>query len=290
MSSSLADLLPDASEPGRIRVWLKSAEYTTRLLTGDGGDPWQTPALYLAYFSQAHGLLRPDVAVVEVSGLYASWLARHPAYLDEMGAKRRFAFPIRKLLEAEEPRAILAEVLDGVAGYLRGQVPLVLALPSPRHWVQIANRAVGREEAEFDADGVEDCAMYMADMLRSVSQAKLAGLLLEELPDDADCGPLDIERYRPLINVARHYRWGVSILLGSAPPAAMPSATDVDALIGAASDLAGAPCATGIDVSDALWAGEAPPPLGARQFYFARIPKTQHPEQVLESIALLRSA
>jgi len=288
MSTSLADLLPGAHGNGRIRLWLKSAEYTTRLLLGAAGDPWRSPAEYLAYFSQAHGLLRPDVAVVEVGGLYASWLARNPAYRDDMASKRRFAFPLRKLLEAEEPRAVLAEVLEGVAAALRGQVPLVLALPSPRHWVNIANGEVGRDVVDFDPDGVEDCAMYMADVLRSVSQAPLAGLLLEEHPDDTAFGALDIERYRPLLNVARHYRWGTAVRVGAAPLGVMPAAEDVDALIGATPDLSGAPCAVGLDVSDTVWGGETPAPLLPGQFHFLRIPAGQDPEQVLECVARLR--
>ncbi|MBL8437638.1 MAG: hypothetical protein JNM61_05505 [Zoogloeaceae bacterium] len=51
---------------------MKSAAYTPRLLLRDGGDPWQGAAQYLADFSQAHWLLRPDVAVVEVGGLFDS--------------------------------------------------------------------------------------------------------------------------------------------------------------------------------------------------------------------------
>lgn len=61
----------------------------------------------------------------------------------EMGAKRRQAFPQLKLLEVEPPRAILAEVLEAVIGHLRGQAPLVLAMPSARNWLMRANVEAG---------------------------------------------------------------------------------------------------------------------------------------------------
>lgn len=291
MSQGLADLLPTAAGGGRIRVWLKSAEYTSRLLLGAASDPWQGAAQYLAYFSQAHGLLRPDVAVVEVGGLYDSWLARNPELRTEMGSKRRLAFPLRKLLEAETPRAILGEVLEAVVAHLRGQVPLVLALPSPRNWLYQANLQAGRDDVELDADGIEDSAMYVADVLRSVSHHPVSGLLFEERMGDAGCGPLELERYRPLFNVAKHYRWGVAVRLGDAPLAALPAPGDVDALIGGtAAEVAGAPCALGLDVGDALWSGAEPPALAPGQFYFVDIPKDQRPELVLDSLTKLRGS
>lgn len=287
MTQPLADLLPGGAGGGSVRVWLKSADYTLRLL-GNGSDPWAGAAQYLAYFSQAHGLLRPDVAVVEVGGLYDSWLVRHPELQIEMGAKRRLAWPLRKWLEAEPPRAILAEVLTAVGAHLRGQVPLVLAMPSPRNWLYRANLLAGREDIALDADGIEDAAMYVADVLRSVSQLDVAGLLFEERDDDAAFGPLEVERYRPVLNVARHYRWSVALRLGVAPLAAQPAAEDVQALIGPAASLQGADVATGLDVGEALWSGKALPALGARQFWFAEIPRAHEPERVLESLARLR--
>ena len=66
MTGPFAERLPDAAGKGSIRVWLKSSAYTRRLLLGAAGDPWISGAHYLAYFSQAHGLLKPDVAVLEV--------------------------------------------------------------------------------------------------------------------------------------------------------------------------------------------------------------------------------
>lgn len=289
MSAGLADLLPGAPGGGRIRVWLKSAAYTSRLLLGEGGDPWQGAAQYLAWFSQANGLLKPDVAVVEVGSLYESIFRREPALATEMAAKRRLAWPLRRLLEPSEPRALLAEVIEAVIAHLRGQVPLVLSVPSPRHWLLLANRLAGRADVELDPDGIEDAAMYVADVLRSVSHLPVGGLLLEELADDRDYGAVDFERYRPVINVAHHYRWSLALRLGESALLAHADPADLDVLIGDAAQVEGAACAVGVDVGKPLWSGESIPPLGARQFYFAEVHPEQKPEHVLDCLVKLRS-
>ena len=287
MSQSLADSLPGKGGSG-LKVWLKSSAYTRRLLLGEGGDPWLGAAPYLAYFSQAQGLLRPDVAVVEVGELFDSWLVRHPEVRAELGSKRRLSFPLRKLLEQDEPRRLLAEVVEAVVANLRGQTPLVLAMPSPKHWLHRANVLAGRSDIELDPDGIEDAAMYMADLLRSVSSSPVGGVLLEEHPDDAAMGETDLERYRPLINVARHYRWSLALRPQGTGVAESPVLAEFDAVLSPLVALP-APVSTGVDVSPLLWSGAALPALGKAQFYFVEIPETQRPEFVLESLARLRA-
>lgn len=288
MSQGLVDLLAGSQGDRGIRVWLKSSAYTSRLLLGEAGDPWRSAAEYLAYFSQAHGLLRPDVAVVEVGELYDSWLASHPELQVELGAKRKVSFPLRKLLEPIAPREVLAEVLGAVVAHLRGQVPLVLAMPSPRAWLYRANLLAGRDDIDPESGDIEDAAMYVADLLRSVSQLPIAGLLFEEDIPDWSLGPVDVELYRPVLNVAHHYRWSVAIRLGNEPLQAWPNEDDVQAVIGAPALLEGGSCAIGVDVGTALWSEENLPPLGEKQFYFVEVPRSHQPEQVLEHLARLR--
>ena len=289
MSQSLADVLPGYWGGNGLKVWLKSSAYTRRLLLGEGGDPWLSGAQFLAYFSQAQGLLRPDVAVVEVGELFDSWLARHPEVRAEMGSKKRLSFPLRKLLEQEEPRLLLAEIVEAVLANLRGQTPLVLAMPSPKHWLYHANELAGRTDIELDPDGIEDAAMYMADLIRSVSAHPVGGVLLEEHPDDASMGETDIERYRPLINVTRHYRWSIALRPQGDAVQASPALADFDAVISPTVRVP-VPASTGRDVGSVLWSGEALPALETGQFYFAEIPATQQPESVLENLARLRAS
>ena len=111
MSQSLADLINADGVPVGLRMWLKSSAYTQRLLLGASGDPWVSASQYLAYFSQAQGLLKPDVAVIEVGELFDSWLSRNPELKPEMVGKRKLSYPLRKLLEQTQPRALLQKLL-----------------------------------------------------------------------------------------------------------------------------------------------------------------------------------
>ncbi|MDQ0507475.1 hypothetical protein [Xanthobacter agilis] len=279
MSPRLLDDLPRPSGAPGLRVWLKTSGYARRLLLGEAGDPWESAASYLAFFNQAQGLLRPDVGVVEVGELYRSWLARHPALKAEMGSKKRAAFPLKRMLEEEGPRQLLAEVVEAVAASLRGQTPLVLALPSPRRWLAEAAALAGRDGIDIDADLIEDATMYMADLVRAVSGHPVGGLLLEEGSDGVAA---DVGAYRTLVNIGRHYRWGVA--LRGAPDG---TARDFDTIISAAPAGVG-DLARGLDVSDALWSGLPLAALGAGQFYFAEIPESAQPEAVLQHLARLR--
>jgi hypothetical protein len=288
MSRSLAELLPGSAGRGSIRVWLKSSAYTRHLLLGESGDPWVSAAHYLAYFSQAHGLLKPDVAVIEVGELYDAWAARHGGLSVAPGARRRPATALRRLLEPAEPKALLAEVVEAVLAHLRGQAPLVLAMPSPKSWIGIANRMSGRDDIEAGADDSEDAAMYIADLLRAVSAFEVSGLLLEESPGDAAFSSEDLARYQSVVNVLRHYRWSLALRL---PPtvALQPEAlSDLDAVISPNTERAGV-AAVGRDISAAFAAGEGIPSLGERQFHFAQIPPGLRPESVLEAMSRLRS-
>lgn len=286
MSQNLADLMPAAGGLAGLRLWLKSSAYARPLLLGAAGDPWLSASGYLAYFSQVQGLLKPDVAVLEVGELFESWLRRAPGLAAAMGSKRKMSFPLRHLLEQAPPRALLAEIIEAVLARLGGQLPLVLALPSPRQWLREASRAAGRAGAEPDPDSIEDAAMYMADLVRSVSGQAVGGLLIEEAQQGPDDGPGDLELYRPLINVAKHYRWPLALRTGPGGVRAGGAVAEFDVIIGAAD--AGAR-AHGVDASAALHAGQPLPELGPRQFYYIEIAAGANPERVLESLGALRA-
>lgn len=284
MSTNLADLMPAEGTPVNIKMWLKSFAYAKRLLVGESGDPWESASRYLAFFSQAQGLLKPDVAVIEVGELFDAWLRRNPAVKAELAGKRKLSYPLRKLLEQQQPRELLAEIIEAVVAQLRGQAPLVLSMPSPSSWLQLANLAAGREDAELDGDSIEDSAMYMADLARSVSGAAVGGLLLEE----SSPAQVDLELYRPLLNVTRHYRWPLALRLGEGNLLDTPALSEIDLFIGAGG-FPEAGSAHGLDVSGMVWGGKPVPALEPSQFYFIEIPRDATPELVLERVAGLRA-
>ena len=122
--------------------------------------------------------------------------------------------------------------------------------------------------------------MYMADLARSVSHLPIGGLLLEEEAEEAGDGGA---AYRTLVNVARHYRWGLA--LRGRPGR---GAEDFDTVISCAPPQ-GLDLALGLDVSAPLWSGGPVEALGAGQFYFAEIPVGTQPEAVLQNLARLRA-
>jgi hypothetical protein len=287
MSQHLADLITAEAAGSDLRLWLKSYSYTRRLLLGESGDPWESASRYLVYFAQAQGLLKPDVAVIEVGELFDACLKRTPGLKGELAAKRKLSYPLRRLLEEPQPRELLAEIVAAVLNQLCSRSPLVLSMPSPRSWLMRANRAAGREDVEPDADSIEDCAMYLADLARSVSAHAVGGILLEESLASADAEPTDPELYRPLINVAKHYRWPLALRLGAGGVLESPALSEFEVFIGAGT-LPAAGSARGIDVSGELWGGRPVAELTPSAFYFAEIPAGAQPEQVLESLGRLR--
>ncbi|WP_066710564.1 hypothetical protein [Celeribacter ethanolicus] len=272
MSQYLADDLPDATGTKALRVWLESSGYARRLLLGREGDPWaEGAAKYLSFFTQARGLLRSDVAVVNVGDLFRSWMARHPGLVAEMASKTRATYPLRRMLEEAGPRALLDEVVEAVGAHLQGQTPLVLAMPAPGAWLAEAQELVGRAP-EVDADTTEDAAMYIADFMRCVAQRPVGGLLLEEGE-----APGEVSAYTPLFNAARHYRWAVvgrGVAAGQDAP--------FDAVIGTDDKVQGR------DVSAALFGGMDLPKTTSVQFLYAQVPVDHPPEAVLDAVARLQ--
>jgi hypothetical protein len=287
MTSDLGRFLPDGSGADGVRTWLKSSGYARRLLLGVDGDPWGSPAAFLAFFAQAHGLLRPDVAIVDVADLHRSWLRRHPDLVGEMGTRRRAAVPLRRLLDEDGPRRVLNEVVEALLGHLRGRAPLVLAFPSPHAWLVEAKAIAGLGDLAVDADAIEDAAMYVADLLRAVSTHPIAGVFFEEEPG-REVDAAGLAAYRPILNVADHYRWGVAIraqfaagvtAADLAPFAAVIADRPLDAAIAGA---------FGLDVGEAVWSGGAVPDRAPGTFRFLEIPVEARPETVLESLERLR--
>lgn len=292
MSSGPGLVLPrpasDGQGAGAVRVWLKPDAYAKRLLLGSpDADPWESAAHYLAYFTPSNGLLKPDVAVVDAGDLYDHWIRRAGGLATRLGKRRKPASALRALLEADEARALLSEAIGAVLSHLNSRQPVVLSMPSPRHWLMHANRLAGEADVAPGPDDVEDASMYIADLMRGVSSHAISGVLLEEQTDDTGFGEADVERYTSVINLARHYRWS---LVTRAPLAAsLPDGTlrDFDAVIGGTACPGGGP-ARGRDISAGFAAGTEASALEDDEFYFVQIDPAQQPEAVLARLARLR--
>lgn len=291
MSTPFAQRLRQGASDGGIRLWLKSSAYTRRLLQGSAdADVWQSAAGYLAWFSQAQSLLKPDVAVVEVGELYDAWVARNGGLAARLGKRRTPTMALRRLLEEDAPKALLAEALDAVSAHLRGQVPIVLAMPSPRHWLRHANRLANQPDEAPDADTVEDATLYVADLLRSVSTKAVACVLLEEAADDTALSGEDLRSYRSLVNITQHYRWSLALRLPAGTALLADASTLFDAVITAEVPACDTAFAVGQDASVAFANAAVAPVAAGGRFRFVELAPDMRPEAVLDALQAWRVA
>ncbi|HET8883560.1 MAG TPA: hypothetical protein VFM56_15415 [Solimonas sp.] len=267
------------------RLWLDYAEYAGALLS-NGSVPWLDVSELVAWQRKAQGLLQSDVLELPVGSVSAAWLQAHPALLDAMRGKRRAVFPLKTLLADAGLRAHLLELAQGLrASFAR--LPLALVCPSPKRWAIDAHRvAFGADDTDandFGPDEAEDAAAYLADFLRTFGDVGVDVLLLQESADSepGDAGALDA--YRPVQNVAAHYRWELGL--------AMPDGRHAGDAPGFGFVIAPQPAGDkrcGRIVPADFWSGADAPEGSANGFRYARVPGDAKPETVLQRLAALR--
>lgn len=284
MAIDLVNYLDDREN--HPRLWINFNSYAKKLLS-KGENPWTTPASYMSFYGQAHGLVKADVAVLDIWDLYQHWMQEDKGALESMVTNRRVTAPVKKMLEAFAPRELLAEVITAVSNNYNGSVPIVLIIPSPRALVVKAYRAANDGDIEPDDMSVDTASMYLADYLRYFSETEISGVLLME---DESLMPLNSEElswYQPVFNVTKHYRWAVGIHLPTAiENFVLPEGVNFS-IVPAQSGLADE--SLGIDISENLWDQSSEPLEGKdRGFYYLSIPESSMPEAVLETLSTLK--
>lgn len=255
-------------------LWLDATAYAERLL-GGGSVPWSDTTAALAWYGKLSGLLRPDIVSVPLVNLVQHLLLKRPALKDAMRARSRALFPVRTLLADEGLRGLAKEICTGVAR-TSGNHPVVLTLPTPGALTRFAYQAAhgGTTEDVFEPEDFEDAAAYVADFLREMAETGIAGITLVADASEAGLGMDAASAFRPVINVAQHYRWKTGVLL---PPDVAPSG---DAPSGV--DYAIANSAVG-DLPTFIWNSTGGEPLRGWV-----IPENAEPEGVLAHLEELR--
>jgi len=269
------------------RLWINFTSYTKKLLLGADENPWSTPAAYMSYYGQAHGLVKAEVVVLDVWDLFQHWMQEDPEAIPSMAGKRRVTVALRTMLEAYGPRELLAEVITALGNNYGASTPMVLVMPSPRSLLVKAHQAANGEVAEPDEMNVDTASMYVADFLRYFSETDLSGVLLMEDPDLLPENGEELSWYQPIYNVAKHYRWNVGLYLPSAD-----KDYDLPDDLNFAIAPAGSPTADkalGVEITDVLWASDSDKTLPATNgFYYLSIPADAKPETVLETLETLK--
>ncbi len=284
MSMDLVSYL-DAGEDSP-RLWIDFNTYAKKLLLGEGENPWSTPASYMSFYGQAHGLVAAEIVVIDVWDLFQHWFEEDKDALPSMAGKRRATVALKKMLEAYQPRELLAEVITAMSNNYGDTIPMVLVMPSPRSLLVKAHKAANAVDVEPDEMNVDTASMYVADYLRYFSELNIAGVLLVEDPDlMPTCGE-ELDWYQPVYNVAHHYRWSVGVKL--------PVVIDdfdvpetIDFSIMPIEPKAGSGV-TGIDITNSIWDGEGGVSAPEKGFYYLSIPEDSKPEYVLEILSNLR--
>jgi len=266
-------------------VWLDDALYAERLLAA-GETPWLDSGEYVSFRRQAAALLKSDILALSLGRATEAWVRAHPGLGAAMAAKKRNVAPLRVLLGDTDLRAHLLDLAQGLhACFL--DVPFVLTLPSPPRWVTDAHRLAHGAESELAVgeDETDSAAVYIADFLREFAEVGCAGILLEESTDSTPRSADEIEWYRPVINVAEHYRWDIGLRTGNGAPLP-PGSGPVSFTIAAQTTSDGL---GGVAVTADFWDGAAVPEVPAGGFLFAEIPPDGRPETILERIAELHA-
>jgi len=281
----VAALLERIATAAPALIWLDDTAYVARLL-GGGRTPWLDAAELVALRRKASGLLRPQVTVLSVGGVFDACVAADAGLLETMRAKKRAIAPLRTVLADPTVRAKLLEVCRALRSTFPA-VPFLLSLPSPRRWVAEAYRQAFGATASV-AVGIEETdsgSVYVAEFLRTFGEVDIGGLLLLEQADAEPKSAAEIAWYKPVINVCAHYRWDLGLQL--------PDATAfVGPLEGVGFVIAPRPldgAVVGIATPGDFWSGGPLPPVPKGGFRFAEIPADGIPEQVLERLAILRS-
>jgi vacuolar-type H+-ATPase subunit F/Vma7 len=266
MSTPFDTLLAAPPSGRKVALLLDHTGYGSRRILHGRPVPWTDPVACASYFGQAQGLLQPDATLVDAGAALDQHIVTRADLIREMGARSRTGFALKTLLADED----LAQKLHKLVQVLSetSRQPVVLQVPSPLRWLSRAQRTAGNADlAAIETDHGEAASMYMSDWLRRFDSLPIALLLLDGRNTDPDLKALpddDLAVYTPLINAARHYRWGLALR--------------TDEHVTRAED-----ATAGAVVPDIFWSDHGPAPCGV--FRIASIPADIEPERVLARLA-----
>jgi hypothetical protein len=244
-------------------------EYATSVILRGGDVPWDNATAYSAFFAQAQGLLRPDVALLDLKRLYDHLTAGNTRLETAMGGKSRTGYALRTLLADDDTNKAVLEFATVFAQTARQ--PVVLRIPSPMEWLIATHRFGGAVNlSDLDADDAENASMYVGDWLRAFAALPVAGLMLDDRTTDEGFRhvPVGLEVYKPIANVTSNYRW----TLGQLDDAHVHLQADT---------------AVGGYIPARFWL-DSDVELPSADFYLAEIPSAARPEDVLLRLDALR--
>ncbi|WP_240377142.1 hypothetical protein [Bacillus piscicola] len=278
------------------KVWINFIPYAERLFSAGRDDLWNNSDTFISVYSQGQGLIRSDVLSIPAGDVYMDLIQREEELFQPwMGKKPTFS--LKKLLALEEPRGFLTDVLTALQNLYRGDLPVVLVVPSPQTILQILHEKVRPDqEVTIQEHDIEAASMYLAEYLRKFSTLGLSAIVIKE--EEPAYGKLSetLSLYEPILNIAQHYQWSVGMELQGPAKEIKDCEDKVDFYLFGTSDLNSLfplwqkGIASGGGLNTEFWTetsnGIERTPTG---LIYGEIPKDANPEGVLARLQELRT-
>jgi hypothetical protein len=266
-------------------LWVDFDAYAHTVFAGGSSQWLQDPARRAAALEQAQKVVASQVLTID---LLAPFLA---AGEPREGSAAAAAM---SMLENSVAHDYVNTLLDAVGHRLARDMDIVVALPSPRELLV----AAGAPPSEMpDFNDLDDAAMALTDLLRSLSSKPLQALLVKVSEPQA-FGADEAEAAATLVAAVRHFGWRIAVATpdpGWPPGEALLAAIDADLYLFPEAPLdallSRADRRVGGGLGEGFWsASEALPPAVAAAVLYGTIPPRLAPEQVLARRAALRTA
>ena len=181
MTTSLLDTIASPPSGRATALLLDHHEYAQAVFLRNRAVPWDDPTSYARFFNQAQGLLKPDLAVFDLSYFYSHHLEQNAALRDAMAQKKRTGYALRTMLADKDLTNSAVELAQTLTAMASG--PVVLQIPSPMQWLRATHHHSGSSDIDsLDADDAENSSMYVAEWLRGFAALPFAAVLLDDRP------------------------------------------------------------------------------------------------------------
>ncbi len=273
------------------RVWLDCLDYGCRLFA-PGVDIWGRADNHISVVGQVQKLLRSDVIQVRVDNFYRTLALTDPELIASI-MDGRPSSTLRMCLRSSTGDEVTQRVLAGLSA-LFPNLPLVIVIDGAAKWLRWAATLAGSEgDSGVTVELVDRASVHLADLLRRLSDTAVSGMVIDLGSPVSDTLSEELGLNRPLLNVAKHYKWETGVLIDNDPSDLGEFA--VDLVLGDGTEFAphnldgGAPVISNT-LMRSFWIDDTSPSLPNRGLFYGKVPEDSAPERVLARLAGLRAA
>lgn len=151
MTTSLLTAIASPPSGRATALLLDHHAYAQSVFLRNRPAPWDDPTSYARFFNQAQGLLKPDLAILDLNHFYTHHLEQNPALRDSMSQKKRTGYALRTMLADKGLTRSVIDLAQTLTAMASG--PVVLQIPSPMQWLRATHHYSGSSDIDsLDAD------------------------------------------------------------------------------------------------------------------------------------------